>query len=122
MSPVRKSLVISNNPAVWNLFPGCKRLNGLPLEVLREARDRVHQGWQLLGHPLMGSIRLMRNPYRSVALVLEDRGIDAQAIIQVEEAYWRLTQTVFDASTASLADYQLTDLELLKSLHLPDSG
>jgi hypothetical protein len=54
MSPVRKSLVISNAPAVWNLFPGCKRLRGLPLEVLREARDRVHQGWQLLGHPPRG--------------------------------------------------------------------
>ncbi|MFH1758776.1 MAG: GrdX family protein [Pseudomonadota bacterium] len=122
MIPVRESLVISNNPAVWNLFPGCKRLTGSPLEIMREARDRVHQGWQLLGHPLMGSIRLIRNPYRSVVLGLDGRGIDGQAILQVEEAYWRLTQTVFDTSTASLSDYQLIDLELLKSLHLPDSG
>ena len=109
--------IVSNNPAVWKFFPRTKRVAGSPLDVMREVRDRVHQGWKLTGHPLMGSIRLLRNPYRSVVLGPPSMGIHSTALFQVDDAYWRLSQVVFDsASTASLSDYQVVDLELLRAV------
>ncbi|MBW2306712.1 MAG: GrdX family protein [Deltaproteobacteria bacterium] len=113
----RQNIIVSNNPAVWKHFPRSIRVPGSPLDVMREVRDRVHRGWRLTGHPLMGSIRLLRNPYRSVVLDSPETEMNSAALLQVEDAYWRLSRVAFDtAQAASLSDYQFVDRELLKAM------
>ena len=115
----RYHFTISNNPAVWEFFPSTRHVLGSPLDVIRDVREHVHQGWKLAGHPLMGSIRLLCNPYRSVVMDASSTDIDSTSVLLVEDAYYRLSQVVFDkASTASLRDYQLIDLELLKAMEI----
>ena len=110
-------LIVSNNPAVWKFFAGIVFVPQSPLEVMREVRNRLHHGWKLITHPLMGSIRLLRNPYRSVVLGAPEKELDSNGLFMVEDAYWRLSQTRYDTSSdASFLDYQTIDLELLKTV------
>jgi len=89
---------------------------GSPIEVMREVRDRVHRGYRLMGHPLAGSIRLLRNPYRTVVLGQPEVDVNTRDLLQVEETLWRLSEIDFDtAPESALPDYQSMDLELLEA-------
>lgn len=110
-------LMVSNNPAVWQLFADNGSVPESLLDAMREARNRLHHWWKFINHPLMGSIHLLRNPYRPVVLGTSEKGLDCNALFIVEDIYWRLCQTSFDISSdAFLSDYQAIDLELLKTV------
>ena len=81
----------------------------------REARDRVHAGWRLAAHPLAGSVRLLRSPYRSLVLVQDRRPADARHVQMIEEAVARLeSRELLDQSPENAGDYRLLDLDLLR--------
>ena len=41
------------------------------------ARDLIHVGWKLLGHPLYGNFRPHQQPYRSLLLKHDSAGLSA---------------------------------------------
>lgn len=69
---MRSMVLISNNPVYTGFaHPGLDAvllLEGSSLDVLREARDKVHLGWRLLHHPLYGNIRPTLQPFRTMLL------------------------------------------------------
>ena len=106
--------ILTNNPRVREAFPDSEWVKGPPADVARKARDKVHLGWRLATHPLAGSIRLLRSPYRS--LVLEEAGTvpDGGQVSMIEEAVLRLEkQDLPDNRPESAEDYGLIDLDLL---------
>ena len=107
--------ILSNNPAVWASFPDAVHVEGNPRDVLRNARDHVHKGWELFSHPFHGNMRLLRNPYRSLILKYEEGIINADSIICIEESFSRLNSVTFDNSEGSRSDYRYIDLDLLQS-------
>ena len=110
------TLVVSNNPAVWEAFPSCIRVAGSPLHLMRKVRDLVHGGHRLKGHPLAGSIRLLRNPYRTVVLGRRDASADSEDVLRVEEALSRLSHLEFSMTPEStLSDYRWVDLTLVEA-------
>lgn len=106
--------ILTNNPRVREAFLDSEWVEGTPADVARRARDKVHMGWRLKTHPLAGSIRLLRGPYRS--MVLEEAGTvpDGGEVLMIEEALRRLEkQDLADNCPESAEDYGLIDLDLL---------
>lgn len=61
--------VVTNNPlffeSEFRTFR-TKKVDGSFEDVLLLVRDMVHQGHELISHPLGASIRMMYSPYRSI--------------------------------------------------------
>jgi hypothetical protein len=107
--------VLTNNPEVLEAFPAAEWVEGLPPEVVRKARDHVHTGWRLMAHPLAGSVRLLRSPYRSLVLLQDRRQADAGHVQMIEEAAVRLdNRELLDRSPENDGDYRLLDLDLFR--------
>ncbi len=65
-----KKIIITNNTDVMKSYPNCVvRLQDISfMQVLKWARDMVHQGHTLLSHPLCGSLKPNETPYKSILL------------------------------------------------------
>lgn len=67
-------LLITNNPMVRDYFTGFSdiKLEFIDtlgyMDVLKRARDEIHQGNVLLTHPLSGSVKPNETPYKSLAV------------------------------------------------------
>lgn len=62
-------ILVSNNEIALNetVLPA-RRVEGNSLDVMMQARDLVHQGWNLLSHPLGASIKMLHSPVVSILL------------------------------------------------------
>ena len=109
-------LIVSNNPCVWDRFASCVKIEGSALAVLSHARDLIHLGRRLTGHPLAGSIRLLSNPFRSVLLGPLEPEADCRSVRLIEESLARLSGVLpRPADSSGENDYQVIDLCLLES-------
>ena len=63
-------IIVTNNPRLQSgKYKNVEIEKKESLEdVLRRARDLVHQGAELITHPLAGSLKPWQNPYRSLGL------------------------------------------------------
>ena len=107
-------VIISNNPDVWKTYPDALHVDGDPCDVLRTARDLVHQGGELFSHPFHGNMRLLRNPFRSMILKSDKGEIDSDSVLSIEESLSRLDSVTFDTRQESRDDYQYIDKDLLE--------
>jgi hypothetical protein len=88
-------------------------------DVLIEVRNLVHQGYELISHPLMGSVKPNETPYRSILL---KQGIhtDIQSVeiiessIQTYEKFKKM-KSLPEWSHKILEDFQFVDLKLFES-------
>jgi hypothetical protein len=88
-------------------------------DVLIEVRNLVHQGYELITHPLMGSVKPNETPYRSIML---KKGIitDTQSVeiiensIQTYEKFEKMKPSP-KWSQSILEDFQFVDLRLFES-------
>ena len=54
-------------------------------DVLKRARDLVHQGWRLLNHPLASSLKPNQTPYKTLILS-QGTDLDSQSLRVLEGA------------------------------------
>lgn len=110
--------VVTNNPlffeSEFKIFR-TERIDGTFEDVLLKVRDMIHQGHELISHPLGASIRMMYSPYRSV-LVGEKmdtlNGVFAEVIESSIETYRKNTEhRIIDHKNEK--DYALIDKHLL---------
>lgn len=82
--------VITNNSYVYEKFKDDLNVvyldDGSYMEVLYKVRDKVHEGFKLLTHPLAGSIKPNQTPYRSVVLQEQKQGLDFYSLQLVENS------------------------------------
>ena len=88
-------------------------------EVMVEIRDFIHKGYNLISHPLAGSVKPAQNPYRSI-LIEKDSGLDYDSLKTIEKAIEKLKQ--FQKNKVEkeypadiLEDYQVIDHSLITS-------
>lgn len=114
-------VILSNNPRVREEWESCRWVEGDSAEVARQARDLVHRGWRFHCHPLAGSIRLLRNPFRTIVLERGSAPVSVEHTAMAEEAFRRLSAEDFSSvREADRDDYALIDLDLVKrSLESP---
>ncbi|MEJ8751964.1 GrdX family protein [Lagierella sp. ICN-221743] len=113
-------LIITNNPK----FLGFEKegyvvryLEEDYLSVLRETRDLVHQGYEVLTHPLYGSVKPYETVYRTIVLKEGNKlnydsvNLLENAIETAEKFYktnkdWKWTADILD-------DFQVIDKDLI---------
>lgn len=116
-----KFVVMTNNPLVLETF-------GAEMEVayedlsfdnlLMKVRDRVHEGYVILSHPLSGSVKPKETPYKSILMSVDKGDIDPDSLTLIENAI--MASTKFVDRTERFGgradrDFMLIDLTLLKS-------
>lgn len=108
-------LILTNNPKILSLHPTSTWIEGGPLEVILECRNKVHEGHPLFTHPLIGDMHLIHNPFRTIILGEKRNEINLISIRFVEESLERL-RLFYRAplSRNDLEDYQIVDLDLFQ--------
>ena len=114
-------IIITNNPLVREKLS--ERHNVFYREIsfediLKEVRDRIHEGHQLLSHPLSGSVKPNETPYKSV-MITEGKGeIDERSLAIIESAIQACGKFIFKSDLYEQSvyqDFQLIDWGLLES-------
>ena len=76
----------------------------------------VHEFYPLLTHPLMGDIRLIRNPFRTVLFGGKRHELDLISLIWIEESIVRLHLSFGeDQRIEHQRDYQIIDFDLFQT-------
>jgi hypothetical protein len=108
--------MITNNPQVPGKYPGLsiKTVEGSVLSLFTGVRDYIHRGHRLLTHPLSGSLKPGRIPYKTVFLTEERAELDPHSLNYIEasiEAYHKtLPETPVSWKADHLVDYAAVDL------------
>lgn len=89
------------------------------LGILKEARNRIHQGAVLLTHPRSGSIKPSETPFKSVLLEEGNRMLDTPSLQIIEDALQLAQRMIAQTETRNwtesiLADFQLIDYDLIR--------
>ena len=87
-------------------------------EVLREVRDRIHEGHQLLSHPLSGSVKPNETPYKSVMVSKRKGEVEERSLSIIENAIQACRKFAFRSDKYKPSvydDFQLIDWTLLES-------
>ena len=80
-------LIITNNPSIQE---NVKNKEVLMLDTdyigtLKKCRDLIHKGYELLSHPLYGSVKPNETPYRTV-IMKKGKSLDINSLNLIEEA------------------------------------
>jgi len=112
--------ILTNNPLAAGKYPeAVRRLECGVDGILQAARDEIHLGAVMIGHPLSGSIGIGETPCKSLVLSTRRGALDMQAIQLIESALEAYRQTPPNPHhrlpPEILRDFQVVDLDLLDS-------
>lgn len=116
-----KYFIITNNPLVDEKIGGSHNViyKDTSYEgILREARDRIHEGHTLLSHPLSGSVKPNETPYKSVMMSQGKGAVDARSLELIENAIQACGKFEFKSDKYGPKvheDFRLIDWTLLES-------
>lgn len=113
-----KNTIITNNPLVRDKYSeNVLFIDGSVEQVLIKVRDLVHEGYELITHPLPASLRIMFSPYRSVIIGQKKGAIDPLHIEIAEESVLKYKRQMSsrEVDLKHNTDYQQIDLILLES-------
>ena len=106
-------MIVTNNPRFINndekVFNNVDILflDKDAIDVLKKARDLIHQNYKLLTHPLYGNFRVIETFYRT--LILEKVGkIDLDSINLIENSILK-TLDILNKSNKRSADFKMLD-------------
>ena len=117
----RDYIVITNNPLVLDRLNETHHIVYRDIsyeEVLREVRDRIHEGHILLSHPLSGSVKPNETPYKSIMISERKGEIDEASLKLIENAIQACRKFAFKSDMykpSVYEDFQLIDWTLLES-------
>lgn len=111
-----KFIMVTNNPRAAEMHPGLglRTIEGSVLSVFIQVRDLVHSGHRLLTHPLSGSLKPGRIPYKTVLLTADRAELDLDSLRYIENSIETYHKTIPDSplnwENQLLADYAAIDL------------
>ncbi len=123
-------ILITNNAKVnekYSVKPDrhLKRIDYRPeadlIQILTMVRDLVHQGHELLTHPLTGSIKPYETPFKSICVGAEVGPIHMMSVMIIEEAIGTAKKFLKDQRTVVYPESVLDDFRTI-DLSLIDSG
>ncbi|WP_407313540.1 GrdX family protein [Desulfosporosinus sp. SB140] len=112
-----KNIIITNNPAVAEKKDNVLFVEGSVEETLIKVRDLVHEGYELISHPLAASLRVMFSPFRSVILSEKSETMDILSAEIIEDSIikYKRHMDFRNSDTVNSADYKMIDLILLET-------
>lgn len=114
-------IVITNNPMVLDKLKDTRNIIYREIsyeEILREVRDRIHEGHTLLSHPLSGSVKPNETPYKSIMISERSGEVDEGSVKLIENAIQACRKFIFKSDLYEepvYDDFQLIDWSLLES-------
>lgn len=114
-------MIITNNPLVPKKLDDSHIITYRDIsyeDVLKEVRDRIHEGHRLLSHPLSGSVKPNETPYKSVMISTGKGEIDEESLVIIENAIQACRKFEFKSDKyrpSVYEDFQLIDWTLLES-------
>lgn len=114
-------IVITNNPLVLEKLKDGHEVIYREIsyeEILKDVRDRIHDGHRLLTHPLSGSVKPNETPYKSILITKRKEKMDDWSIQIIESAIQACRK--FELKSDRYGDkvhrdFQLIDWTLLES-------
>ena len=91
------------------------------VSILEMVRNRIHEGYQLLTHPLSGSIKPNETPYKSILLSNKKSDLDTSGLMIVEESILTARKFLNDKKTPNwtetiLDDFRVIDYSLISNV------
>lgn len=112
-------LIITNNPKIVDeiKFGEIVFKEESYIDILKESRKLIHMGYELLSHPLYGSIKPNETPYRTIVL-RKNNVLDTNSLLLIEEAIMTATKFMTNKKTPLwtdrvLDDFQIIDLDII---------
>ena len=94
----KEYMIITNNPLIREKLGESHTIIYKDIsyeDVLKEVRDRIHEGHRLLSHPLSGSVKPNETPYKSVMISKGKGEIDEGSLAIIENAIQACRKFVF---------------------------
>lgn len=118
------TVIITNNEYVYEKYKDKrevlykKDLNYM--EILEFVRNRVHEGYELLTHPLSGSVKPNETPYKSIIMSNKKGDFDDSGLSIVENSILTTRKFMSYKSTPDwtdtiLDDFRVIDLSLMEN-------
>ena len=114
-------IIITNNPIVKQEIANKEILHKdiTYIEILKECRDLIHKGYELLSHPLYGSVKPNETPYRSI-IMKKGKNLDTNSLILIEEAISTCSKFQNNKNTPNWAekiidDFRVIDFDILNN-------
>ncbi|SHJ04297.1 hypothetical protein SAMN02745975_01147 [Geosporobacter subterraneus DSM 17957] len=90
------------------------------LDILGIARDKIHEGYRLLTHPLSGSVKPNETPYKSLAISSDKGELDLDSLSIIEASIETAKKFIEGKKTPQwtekiLQDFELIDFYLIRS-------
>lgn len=119
------NFIVTNNPYVYEKYKDKmdmiykEELNYI--QLLEFIRDKIHEGHQLLTHPLSGSIKPNETPYKTVMISKDKGGLDTSGMLIVEESIetakkFQTNKPTPDWVESVLDDFRVIDLSLIENV------
>ena len=119
------SIIVTNNPYVYEKYKDSKEMiykEGFTYpEILEFLKLKIHEGHELLTHPLSGSIKPNETPYKTVMISKEKGSLDTSGLMITEETIATVQKFISDKPTPDwvervLDDFRVIDLSLIENV------
>lgn len=119
-----KKILVTNNKQVYDKFKDEFTLvyneEFTYLDVLEYVRDRVHEGHELLTHPLSGSVKPNETPFKSIMISHKKDVLDFNSLKIIEDSIetfkkFRSVRPTPNWPKQVLEDFMLIDLSLIEN-------
>lgn len=119
-----KKRIITNNSLVNERFGTNMDIIFLEnvgyLDTLYFVRDRIHEGYKLLTHPLSGSVKPNETPFKSIVISFNKGTVDFESLTIIEESISTAKKFIEGKKHPKwteeiLDDFRLIDFDLIQS-------
>lgn len=114
-------VIITNNPIVKQEIKDKEILQKdvTYIEILKECRDLIHKGYELLSHPLYGSVKPNETPFRSI-IMKKGKNLDTNSLMLIEEAILTSSKFQNNKNTPNwtervIDDFKVIDFDILNN-------
>lgn len=108
-------LIITNNPIIKDSITNREILFNKEMtyiQILKECRDLIHSGYELLSHPLYGSVKPNETPYRSI-IMKKGNNLDIKSVTLIEDAIATATKFQGNKITPNWTERVLDDFRVI---------
>lgn len=118
------TVIITNNPYVYEKYKDKREVMFKEeldyMGMLELVRNRVHEGYELLTHPLSGSVKPNETPYKSIIMSTKKGDLDESGLSIVEESISTAKKFMTNKPTPNwkesiLDDFRVIDLSLMEN-------
>jgi len=108
--------LVTNNPQIQIKYRqlDVECIDGSVIDLLTKVRDYIHRGHCLITHPLSGSLKPGKIPYKTVILARTKNRLDQSSLVYIENSIEAYSKTVSASpgcrSDEILEDYARVDL------------